>query len=125
MKAGLGDIISLAKQQVKVVKCEKNDELMVNLDTNHLAPGDLTTLKQAGVSVSNPDTDKPICIHCEYRTMGRKVADFFESDDDDDSSFFGGGSTFGGGWDSDSDSGSSFGGFGGGSFSGGGASSSW
>lgn len=90
---------------------------MVNLDADQLEPGDLTTLKSAGVRISNPETTKPICVNCEFLTFGKKVAEWFEdNDDDDDSSFFGGfglGST-------------SFGGFGGriggGGFGGGGAS---
>lgn len=117
-------MIQLTNQQVEVESCNNCNKLMVNLDADQLAKGDLTTLKRAAILVSNPDTDDTLCISCEYRTFGRRIADFFESDDDDDdSSFFGGG-----GFGDDSDSGSSFGGFGGfggGSFSGGGASSSW
>lgn len=115
--------IQLKNQEVEVVECEKCSKNMVNLDADQLAVGDLTTLKQAGVTVSNPNTEDQICVNCEHRTFGRKVADFFESDndDDDDSSFFGG-SSFGG---SDDSSSGGFSGFGGGSFSGGGASSSW
>lgn len=99
---------------------------MVNLDADQLAPGDLVALKKGSVRISNPDTDKAICINCEHVTFGRKVADFFESDDDDDSSFFGGatggflGGASSGGFGGFS--GGSFGGFGGGGFGGGGAS---
>jgi uncharacterized membrane protein YgcG len=120
-----GDTIQLKNQMVRVEKCKICDSLMVNLDTDQLAEGDLVTLKRAGIVISNPETDKLVCIKCEYRTFGRKIADFFESTDDDDSHFFnppsisspssssifGGHSSFGG-----------FGGFGGGGFSGGGAS---
>ena len=119
----IGDKIQLKNQSVEVEKCKVCGDLMVNLDADQLAPGDLATLKLAGVLISNPDTDKAVCLKCEYKTFGRKVADFFESADDDDTPFFtpsshpsggglfGGGSSFGG-----------FGGFGGGSFGGGGAS---
>lgn len=127
-----GEKIKLANQEVEVVKCQDSDcsHMMVNLDADQLAPGDLTTLKLAGVRISNPETDKPICINCEYKTFGKRIADFFESDDedddDDDSSFFrpsspsgpsifGGHSSFGG-------FGGGFGGFGGGGFGGAGAS---
>ena len=121
--------IKLAKQEVAVEKCRECDHLMVNLDADQLAPGDLVTLKHAGIRISNPDTDKAVCLNCEYKTFGRQVADFFESDksdDDDDSSFFssdGGFGSFGGySHSSPTPSFGGFGGFGGGSFSGGGAS---
>lgn len=135
-KAKLGDKIKLTNQEVDVVKCETGGcgALMVNIDAGQLRPGDLTTLKGKGVRISNPETDKPICLNDEYKTLGRKVADWFESDDDDDddSTFFrpsvgsgfggfGGGSSSGGGLFG----GGSFGGFGGGSFGGGGASRSF
>lgn len=119
-----GEKIKLVAQEPEVENCRECSGLMVNLDTDQLQPGDLTTLKLAGVKISNPETDKAVCISCEYKTFGRKVSDFFDSDDDDDSDFFKpsspsissfpsifrGGSSFGG-----------FGGFGGGSFGGGGA----
>jgi len=121
----VGDKIQLTNQEVEVEKCRECENLMVNLDADQLAKGDLTTLKKAGVLISNPSTDKAVCINCEYQTLGKKVSDFFASDssneNDDDSSFFHpssggflGGSSFGG-----------FGGFGGGSFGGGGASRSF
>lgn len=126
--AKLGDKIELHKQTVEVVKCERCEDLMVNIDANELQLGDLTILKSEGVKISNPETDDPICINCEYRTFGRKLADWFDTtteDDDDDSSFFSSrpsssGSLFGGsiglgGF------GGGFGGFGGGGFGGGGA----
>jgi uncharacterized membrane protein YgcG len=119
-----GDKIQLKNQEVEVEECKVCGGLMVNLDVDQLAEGDLVTLKKEGVVISNPDTDKLVCVKCEYKTFGRKVADFFESvDDNDDTPFFtpsshpsggglfGGGSNFGG-----------FGGFGGGGFGGGGAS---
>lgn len=123
-KANLGDSISLLKQQVKVEKCYKCGRLMANIDANELQPGDLISLKQSGVSVSNPETKDLLCVHCEFippKTVGRRIADWFDSNDDDDSSFFSptrssssggffGGGGFGG-----------FGGFGGGGFGGGGA----
>ena len=102
-----GDKIQLINQEVEIEKCRECDNLMVNLDADQLSLGDLTTLKKSGVRISNPNTDKAVCISCEYNTFGRKIADFFEDDSDDDSSFFSSGG---------------FGGFGGGVFGGGGAS---
>ena len=118
----IGDTISLFKQIVKVVECEKCGRKMVNIDQDSLAPGDLASLKLVGVSISNPSTKDAVCIHCEIQreeeehTFKRRTSSFFESSHTDDSSLFSsGGFGLGGG----------FGGFGGGSFSGGGASGSW
>lgn len=117
----VGDKIQLKNQEVEVEDCEKCGHKMVNLDAEQLAPGDLTTLKNAGVRISNPETSDPICISCEADTWGHKLNHWFEDDNNnnDDSGFFGGssGGLFGGGG-----FGGGFGGFGGGSFSGGGAS---
>ena len=112
-----GDSIELQKQNVKVEKCRECDELMVNLDVDQLAPGDLITLKRLDVKISNPNTDKAVCLNCEYRTFGKKLNDWFnKEDDDDDSSFF----KPSGGFLGSSSSGG-FGGFGGGGFGGAGA----
>ena len=137
------DKIQLKNQEVEVTKCDTCGRKMVNVDASQLAPGDLTTLKKAGVSISNPDTTDNICVSCEYKpTLGHRLAKFFGTDsdedsdddssdddsDDDDSSFFGGYSS---GDDDDSSSSigggsfGGFGGFGGGGFSGGGASGSF
>lgn len=128
MTTQVGDKIQLKKQEVEVVKCESCDALMVNVDAPQLEVGDLTTIKKAGVRVSNPETDSPVCIKCEEHGFMDRLGDFFagvgagivagsdDDDDDDDSSFFGGG--FGGGGSSSG----GFSGFGGGGFSGGGAS---
>lgn len=148
MSVNIGDKIQLKNQEVEVVKCKDCDKSMVNIDTDQLAVGDLATLKNAGVTVSNPETTDNVCVHCEYKpTIGHKLAQYFEGafsskeddedkedkdedddDDDSDSHFFGstgflGGIAsggFGGGF-----SGGGFGGFGGGAFSGGGASASF
>lgn len=129
-KAVKGEIITLQKQDVKVVECEDCGHLMVNIDADEIMEGDLKILKRKGVRLSNPETEEPICLNCEFvekKSFGQKLSEWFESDDDDDddSGFFSstpssptpifGGSTFGGG----------FGGFGGGVFSGGGASRSF
>ena len=115
-KAQEGDVIVLARQEVRVIKCKKCDHLMVNIDADQLALGDLRILKNAGVRVSNPETEQEICSNCEFESFGSKLSRWFEDDnDDDDSSFFGGGGIFGGSM------GGGFGGFGGGGFSGGGA----
>jgi uncharacterized membrane protein YgcG len=90
----VGDEIQLTNQKATIEKCKHCDGMMVNLDVNQLAKGDLTTLKNAGVAISNPDTDKDLCIKCEHKTLGRRIADFFEgsgnetdlSDDSDDDS---------------------------------------
>lgn len=122
--AELGKIIQLTNQQVEVVKCETCGALMANIDAKELKPGDLKTLKLAGVHISNPDTTDPICLECdveEHPSFREKVNDYYnrdnddDDDDNDDSSLFHGGGSFGGG----------FGGFGGGSFGGGGASRSF
>lgn len=127
----LGDMIQLTNQECEVVKCIESGVKMLNIDAEDLQPGDLKFIKQLGLTISNPDTEKAVALGVEYKTFGKKLADWFESDtdnDDDDSDFFkpsssgsifGGSSGFGGfgGF-----GGGSFGGFGGGGFSGGGAS---
>lgn len=128
----LGDKIHLTNQEQEVVVCQETGVKMLNIDANQLAKGDLTFIKKLGLTISNPDTDKPVALGVDYKddSFGNRVASFLAGaavgsyssrhDDDDDSSFFsssgsfGGGSSFGG-----------FGGFGGGSFSGGGASGSF
>jgi uncharacterized membrane protein YgcG len=131
MGKGIGDKIQLANQEVEVVACEKCSKPMVNLDADNLSKGDLTTLKKAGVTVSNPETKENVCVHCEYQpTIGHKIAQFFESkdDDDDDSHLFGSSGGFLGGLSSGGFGGGfsgGFGGFGGGGFAGGGASASF
>jgi len=128
-KSKVGDIITLQKQDLEVVRCIKTGKLMVNIDADEVMPGDLITLKRRGVLLSNPETEEDICIEYEFPktedeepTFGERLSRWFEDDDDDDDSgfftttttstpTFGGSSGFGG-----------FGGFGGGSFSGGGAS---
>jgi len=123
----LGDQIQLSNQTQEVVHCIRTGVKMLNIDADQLAPGDLTFIKKLGLTISNPETEEPVAIGVEYHTVGRAIADFFETsedeeeeEDDDDSSFFSGGifggSSSGGGF------GGGFGGFGGGGFSGGGAS---
>lgn len=133
-KAELGDIVHLQNQEQEVVKCQETGVLMLNIDADEIAPGDLAFIKKLGLTISNPDTDKPVALGVDYEenTFGHKLATFLGgaavgaladsddyddvSDSDDDDSFFSGGS-FGGG-----SSFGGFGGFGGGSFAGGGAS---
>ena len=128
----IGDKITLADQTQEVVACQQTGVKMLNIDADQLKPGDLSYIKKLGLTISNPDTDKPVALGVDYKddSFGNRVASFLagaavgsyrsRDNDDDDSSFFsrsgsfGGGSSFGG-----------FGGFGGGSFSGGGASSSF
>jgi len=113
-----GDLIQLTNQECEIVECEECEDLMVNIDLEDLARGDLAILKKEGIKISNPDTDDPICLDCEIKRedseheLKRKVNNYMSPShhDHDDSSFFGGGG-FGGG----------FGGFGGGVTSGGGA----
>ncbi len=125
-KAVVGDSVELAHQTQEVVACQETDVPMLNIDADELAPGDLVFIKKLGLTISNPDTDKPVALGVDFteESFGSKVKKFFESDDDDDSSFFYtpsrsstplfGGGSFGG-------FGGGFGGFGGGSFGGGGA----
>jgi len=116
--ASIGDTIHLHNQVQEVVSCQETGVPMLNIDADQLAPGDLSFIKKLGLTISNPDTEKPVALGVDFEeeTFGGKVKRWFEDDeDDDDTSFFGGeGFSFGGG--------SSFGGFGGGGFSGGGAS---
>lgn len=145
----LGDVVQLKNQEQTVVACEETKVKMLNIDANQLAPGDLKFIKAIGLTISNPDTDKPVALGVDYTpgSWGERIKDWFEKkkevmasssgddedeDDDDDSSFFstGSGALLGsswghsssGGWSSGSSSGGGFGGFGGGGFSGGGAS---
>lgn len=118
------DKIQLKNQLVDVIHCGKEgcEHLMVNLDVDQLAPGDLITLKQAKVRISNPETTEPICINCEYRTIGRRLADWFLEEDDNDDDFFSSSGSFLGGISAGRGGFGGFGGFGGGGFGGGGAS---
>lgn len=127
-KAELGDKVSLKNQVQEVVKCQETGVLMLNIDAGQLATGDLKFIKDLGLTISNPNTDKPVALGVDFEeeTWGHRVKKYLEDEDeDDDSSFFssatgaflgglgsGGFGSFGG----------SFGGFGGGSFGGGGAS---
>lgn len=128
-KADLGDVVVLKNQTCDVVACQETGVMMLNIDADQLAPGDLTFIKSIGLTISNPDTEKPVALGVDFteETFGSKLSKWFDSDDDDDDSgffssgsssgsIFGGGSSFGG------FGGGGFGGFGGGGFSGGGAS---
>lgn len=131
----LGDKIQLTSQTQEVVACQETGVKMLNIDADQLKPGDLTFIKKIGLTISNPNTDKPVALGVDYKdeSFGHRLSDWLtgaavgdammssdddNDDDDDDSSFFSSGGTFGGG-----SSFGGFGGFGGGSFSGGGASS--
>ena len=127
----IGDEITLTGQTKEVVACEQTGVKMLNIDADDLAPGDLVYIKKLGLTISNPDTDKPVALGVDFKdgSFGSRVKKWIDDkDDDDDSSFFYtpsrsstplfGGGSFGG-------FGGGFGGFGGGSFSGGGASSSF
>jgi uncharacterized membrane protein YgcG len=121
--------VKLSHQTVDIVRCEECSHKMVNLDKHELYSGDLAKLKNEGVRVSNPDTEKAICIHCEE--PDGFFSNWFDSDDNDDSGFFSGIALGGLSSIGSSSSGSSggfgggFSGFGGGGFSGGGASGSF
>ena len=127
VKAELGDKVELQHQTQEVVKCQETDVLMLNIDADELAPGDLPFIKKLGLTISNPNTEKPVALGVDYEeeTFGSRISKWFEDDDDDDSGFFYtpsrsstplfGGGSFGG-------FGGGFGSFGGGSFGGGGAS---
>lgn len=125
-KAELGDMVELSGQTQEVVRCEESGVLMLNIDANELHTGDLTFIKKLGLTISNPETDRPVALGVDHEddTFGAALAGFLGAalaDDDDDSDFFGG-SGFGGSFGGFS---GGFGGFGGGSFSGGGASGSF
>lgn len=134
-KPVIGDVVQLQNgSPIDVVKCEVSGVSMLNIDADQIIPGDLKFIKSIGLTISNPDTDKPVALGEDYidNSWGHKIHEYLtrpsSDDDDDDSSFFSGGSSFLGGLGSSGFGGSSsggFGGFGGGSFSGGGASSSF
>lgn len=130
----LGDKVELTNQTQDVVACEQTGVKMLNIDANQLKPGDLSFIKKVGLTISNPETDKPIALGVDYtpESFGNRLSDWLtgaaiggvmmssdddNEDDDDDSSFFSSGGSFVGGFSG------GFGGLGGGSFSGGGASS--
>lgn len=136
-KAAVGDTVSLqgaANKGLEVVTCQETGVPMLNIDADQLQKGDLVFIKRLGLTISNPDTDKPVALGVDYteNSFGHKLKNWFENDDSDeededddsdDSSFFhssSAGSLFGGG--SFGGLGGGFGGFGGGSFGGGGAS---
>lgn len=130
-EVNLGDRIHLTAQVQEVVECQETGVKMLNIDADELSIGDLPFIKKLGLTISNPDTDKPVALGVDYeeKTFGSRIKSWLEDEDDnDDSGFFftpahiptpifGGGRLggFGGG----------FGGFGGGSFGGGGASRSF
>lgn len=134
-EAAVGDTVQLQQgEAIPVVACQETDVPMLNIDADQLLAGDLTFIKSLGLTISNPDTEKPVALGVDYQegTFGEKVKKFFDSsedeeEDDDDSYLFSpshrsssssssSGSSFGG-----FGGGSSFGGFGGGGFGGGGA----
>ena len=128
-KAEVGDVINLQKlTELDVVRCQETNVPMLNIDADQIMPGDLAFIKKLGLTISNPDTDKPVALGVDYveESWGKKISDYLtsDSDDDDDSSFFTSSGSFLGGMGSGGFSGGfgGFGGFGGGSFSGGGAS---
>lgn len=129
-KAAVGDMVNLQKlAELDVVRCEKTGVPMLNIDADQIELGDLAFIKKLGLTISNPDTDKPVALGVDYieESWGKKINDFLttDDDDDDDSSFFSSTGGFLGGVGSSGFGGSfggGFGGFGGGSFSGGGAS---
>lgn len=148
-KPELGDMIALKNQTQEVVKCQETGVKMINIDANTLVKGDLPFLKKLGLTISNPDTEKPVALGADFvaDTWGERINKWFaddeydpeaeeeKKDDDSDSFLFGattgallGGhsswtpSLSGGGFSGGLSNGGGFGGFGGGSFSGGGAS---
>ena len=129
-KAELGDDVALKNQTIEVVKCQETGVLMLNIDVDQLAVGDLAFIKKLGLTISNPDTDKPVALGVDFKedTWGHRIKRYFEDDEDDDSGFFSGAATgaFLGGLSSGGfgsfGGGGGFGGFGGGGFGGGGAS---
>jgi uncharacterized membrane protein YgcG len=131
VKPELGDTVSLQGQQNReVVACQETGVLMLNVDANELRPGDLKFIKSLGLTISNPDTDKPVALGVDFKedTWGHRIKRYFEDDETDDSGFFSSASTgaflggLGSGGFGSFGGGGGFGGFGGGSFGGGGAS---
>ena len=127
-KAILGDTVELRHQSQEVVKCQETGVLMLNIDADQLDQGDLTFIKKLGLTISNPDTDKPVALGVDFteNSFGQKVKEFFDrEDDEDDNGFFDNSSSsgfgFGGMGSFGGFGGGGFGGFGGGGFGGGGA----
>ena len=129
-KAELGDKIDLQKlKELEVVECQETSVPMLNIDADQIQVGDLAFIKKLGLTISNPDTDKPVALGVDYteESWGQKINEFLTSDNDndDDSSFFSTAGSLLGGLGSLGFGGSSsggFGGFGGGFGVGGGAS---
>lgn len=113
----LGDTVELGSTRHKVVKCQETGVLMINIDEHEIEKGDLAYLKSIGLTISNPNTKKPVALGVDFedKSFGQKISEWFESDDDDDDWMWGGstggflgGGGFGGSF------GGGFGGFGGG-----------
>lgn len=130
-KPMVDDTVQLQKGlPLPVVLCEETGVRMLNIDADEIQRGDLQFIKSLGLTISNPDTDRPIALGVDFLedSWGERINDYLNNeDDDDDSDFFGGDDdddddSFLGGFGSGGFSGDSFGGFGGGLFSGGGAS---
>ena len=125
-KAVIGDVVELQGQEQEVVVCQETGVLMLNIDAGELKAGDLRFIKGLGLTISNPNTAKPVALGVDFEedTWGQRINKYLKDDvneDDDDSDFFGSvGGAFLGGLGSSGFG--SFGGFGGGSFGGGGAS---
>ena len=83
-KAALGDKVHLQKQVQEVVKCQQTGVLMLNIDADQLQKGDLRFIKKLGLTISNPDTDKPVALGVDYKkeSWGQRIADFFASPSD-------------------------------------------
>ena len=111
-KAELGDTVTLNKFSTEVVACQETGVLMLNVDADQLAPGDLSFIKMIGPTISNPDTDKPVALGVDFEegTFGERIKKWFDSDESEDDDFWG---------SSNDDDSSSSGGFFGGSFGGG------
>jgi uncharacterized membrane protein YgcG len=124
----VGDLVFLQRGVSRpVVLCEKTGVHMLNIDADDIQRGDLPFIKSLGLTISNPDTQRPIALGVDFLegSWGERVSDFLDNDaeeDDDDSDFFDEAGSFLGGFGNDGFGGDSFGGFGGGMFSGGGAS---
>lgn len=112
--------IPLQALDADIIRCQDCNHKMVNLDKKDIYPGDLRVLKRLNIRVSNPETDDPICSHCEAEDS--LVSKWYDSDYDNDSDLFNWSGMLSGRTGNNGFPNFNTWGFGGGSFSGGGAS---
>ena len=87
VKAELGDLVNLQKlANLEVVKCQETGVSMLNIDADQIQPGDLSFIKKLGLTISNPDTDKPVALGVDYieDSWGHRIHEFLTADSSSD-----------------------------------------